>query len=449
MIQLNEYTLSVTLEQYTPLLHFQGTQQGACLRATEVKPKLDRFITGYLEKNGAEVPAQWKLDTPDDKRHIALRYKLRLRPLGPDSFGPGRKPHPLYFAGGMKGKSRPSSGMFFRQGIQMTVLSLVPAQQLPREVPLPGGGTARELLPLIEGLLPSFFALHGFGTRSRKGFGSFGVKGRAVSMDQLAAALPADCLGFFHMKRSDGSADLPFCEDYLDDVYTISAIMKGGVNLPNSHVYLKGALQRLWSERGIGTEKAFLKSKVFTDEDRKGWYRYEICNGNDHTPWGESSGYRGRDRYEFERAILGLTDHYTFGFKKDSKRTFAVNYDKSVRDKQKRIRRFPNPVEFRPFSDGLLIVVHEIPDKMYDQLFHFGADPQKAIRTPARGSFDLWEFVSSVLRPFGDGSFPEEWDDLFNRRAAQKFYGKTSQERVFRYDDTLNNLRLLSERRIR
>ena len=42
------YRLEFTLKQHTPLIHFQQDQEGATLRATEVKPKLDRFIIERL-----------------------------------------------------------------------------------------------------------------------------------------------------------------------------------------------------------------------------------------------------------------------------------------------------------------------------------------------------------------------------------------------------------------
>ncbi len=46
------YKLEVTLKQHTPLIHFQHDQEGATLRASEVKPKLDRFIIEtYFENN--------------------------------------------------------------------------------------------------------------------------------------------------------------------------------------------------------------------------------------------------------------------------------------------------------------------------------------------------------------------------------------------------------------
>ena len=56
--------IRVKLKQWTPLLHFQADQSGACLRATEVKPKQDRFVAQFLEGQGIEMPKAWKLDAP-------------------------------------------------------------------------------------------------------------------------------------------------------------------------------------------------------------------------------------------------------------------------------------------------------------------------------------------------------------------------------------------------
>ncbi len=40
----NPFEITITLKQHTPLIHFQHEQAGAILRATELKPKLDKFI---------------------------------------------------------------------------------------------------------------------------------------------------------------------------------------------------------------------------------------------------------------------------------------------------------------------------------------------------------------------------------------------------------------------
>ena len=43
--------LEIKLKQHTPLIHFQHDQEGATLRASEVKPKLDRFVLTRLGKD--------------------------------------------------------------------------------------------------------------------------------------------------------------------------------------------------------------------------------------------------------------------------------------------------------------------------------------------------------------------------------------------------------------
>ena len=42
------HKLEIKLKQHTPMIHFQHDQEGATLRASEVKPKLDRFILTRL-----------------------------------------------------------------------------------------------------------------------------------------------------------------------------------------------------------------------------------------------------------------------------------------------------------------------------------------------------------------------------------------------------------------
>jgi hypothetical protein len=45
------FKLTFHLKQHSHLLHFQYQQAGACLRATELKPKLDRFLIEHYFKN--------------------------------------------------------------------------------------------------------------------------------------------------------------------------------------------------------------------------------------------------------------------------------------------------------------------------------------------------------------------------------------------------------------
>ena len=57
--------LEYNLKQQTPMIHFQAKdgncEEGLTLRASEVKPKLDRFIRQcYKKENNEEcVPVEW------------------------------------------------------------------------------------------------------------------------------------------------------------------------------------------------------------------------------------------------------------------------------------------------------------------------------------------------------------------------------------------------------
>lgn len=42
------YKIEFKLKQHTPLIHFQHDQHGATLRASELKPKLDKFLIRKL-----------------------------------------------------------------------------------------------------------------------------------------------------------------------------------------------------------------------------------------------------------------------------------------------------------------------------------------------------------------------------------------------------------------
>ena len=81
-------TLKVTLKQHTPLIHFQHDQYGATLRASEVKPKLDKYIiTTVFGNNFQKVKNYLKrssnisdsdLETKFNNGFRALDYQLKI-----------------------------------------------------------------------------------------------------------------------------------------------------------------------------------------------------------------------------------------------------------------------------------------------------------------------------------------------------------------------------------
>ena len=171
----------VQLVQDTPMWHFQGAFDDCCLRATEVKPKLDRFLLAKLDKgelsvNGCaltsrdDVPSTWWAN--EDK--TAFNYKMRIsaesrriiesqvpdldRRTGQQKTDRNGKPvfrnlYPIYFA---------------RVGADETGdMELVRMSGIRVELIVSDDRLAECIAPII----PAFFASHSFGARQDKGFG--------------------------------------------------------------------------------------------------------------------------------------------------------------------------------------------------------------------------------------------------------------------------------------
>ena len=65
--------LKYELVQQTPMIHFQHNETGACIRASELKPKLDRFL---IKKYGRDKLENYFIDSTNGKE--ALRYKVSI-----------------------------------------------------------------------------------------------------------------------------------------------------------------------------------------------------------------------------------------------------------------------------------------------------------------------------------------------------------------------------------
>ena len=69
--------LEIKLKQHTPLIHFQHDQEGATLRASEVKPRLDKYILSKLSsKEKVQGQNDGWIKVKGDKTW--LDYKMRI-----------------------------------------------------------------------------------------------------------------------------------------------------------------------------------------------------------------------------------------------------------------------------------------------------------------------------------------------------------------------------------
>ena len=181
-------TLKVTLKQHTPLIHFQHDQYGATLRASEVKPKLDRFILTKLGggdyKKGCEKAKKegWLVGKGE---HPALNYKMKIvcsknrdEFLAASYMSPKKMPYlnsqginvlspTPYFAqekenGEIANQKRRWNNIKCKaikhEKVEIEIFSLVDS-----------------LIDEIGNFIQSFFVIENFGTRQSKGFGCFTV----------------------------------------------------------------------------------------------------------------------------------------------------------------------------------------------------------------------------------------------------------------------------------
>jgi len=217
------FTIKFSLHQHTPVIHFQKDARDATLRATELKPKLDRFLTEKLsgtfdtckhllagissdEKRERDMEKRWKEDG-----YRALDYTVRVktsevkqnRILGSreDGFNRQRDTIPTFFANlGEDYEQSPK----FKSTAKTELIFTSPHD---------------ELLELIPQHLDEFFWHHNFGTRQSKGWGSFTV---ASADCDFVRYEPQGFFQFSVPKKDDKS---PF--DTINDFYRL---LRAGLN---------------------------------------------------------------------------------------------------------------------------------------------------------------------------------------------------------------------------
>lgn len=179
------YKKTFKLIQHTPIIHFQPNHIGAVLRASDVKPRLDRFVIEKLggEKEVRKQHPQWFISNESS----ALDYKMRIdvkkdnikqtsfieEPKGTNDDGTYKsktknrdvtdtKSYPLFFGnmGLDYNKDEIKKFIFYPNEIDLIILSI-----------------DKTLGKTVEECLYDFFILNNFGSRKGKGFGSFTIEG--------------------------------------------------------------------------------------------------------------------------------------------------------------------------------------------------------------------------------------------------------------------------------
>ncbi len=381
--------------QDTPMWHFQGAFDDCCLRATEVKPKLDRFLLAKLDKgelsvNGCaltsrdDVPSTWWAN--EDK--TAFNYKMRIsaesrsiiesqvpdldRRTGQQKTDRNGKPvfrnlYPIYFA---------------RVGADETGdMELVRMSGIRVELIVSDDRLAECIAPII----PAFFASHSFGARQDKGFGCFRVSG-AGSTGQLSGASY-----YFIVPACNNSEDK--YQSLFQHINYFHKVIRSGVN--ERGCYVKSMMYHYAKDKGDDWDKPVIRTAF---NFRNVLYRF-IC-GDVHIDElydmdrrkvtnrdGSIKPVRNSlsDEYERNRELMGKKNLYRDALGLSTSQDWISYGNKvktSLHGNENEEVRFKSPVDYRPVptTDGgfiVYIIIHELPNELKRATFDISCDKSR------------------------------------------------------------------------
>lgn len=361
---MNDWQKEYKLVQHTPLIHFQHSEPHACLRATEVKPKLDRFLIEQLEKDDRFGDGRWKKWFVGDGSQQSFDYMMRITPNSEQvertqsieraiARAEHRPPnanlheiHKNYFGNMASGNNIQDTiretfkeSLFYKDGLTLTIRCFIP-----------------ELLTFIDEHIRGFFMMHNFGTRQRKGFGSFTVD---ISTEPNAPKgfdlVGKYCPNAYYCKL-DGNVN---ADALLDAVWVLSAFLRSGFNRGEGN-YVRGFVFRYFQreKNPLANDKAFVKQNVLRNVYN------EATRGEHLHPYGNNV------RYRYVRGLLGTNENSRFcraprGETRED-RTVHNIYIHSAEG----VERFPSPLLFKPIGKFVFILPQKMPDEIFGSEFY-------------------------------------------------------------------------------
>lgn len=321
----------IKLKQQTPMWHFQHDESGCCLRATEVKPKLDKYL---LEKE------------PGLKKFIfagnALEYKLSF--VAPESINQVMSNNSPLFFGNMGDWRNQKQLIFYKDPIEMHILSF-----------------HDELIKTIKKHLCEFFGTHSFGTRQDKGFGFFFPEDKELPQSEFSNPFGAQYM--FTVPTAD-------YDSIFNHIYYFHKLIRSGIN--ENKVYYKSLMYFYAKANNQQWDKPIIRHKfqLYTDVYKS------ICGIK---PYTEDNTYKNNKGKEFIhreemaeeyrqcqssknkpqwlfREALGLASIQRWKDYNDTIKIAAINKEEDKDNKN--FTRFKSPITYRPAIIGNKCIVY-------------------------------------------------------------------------------------------
>lgn len=373
----------VTLKQHTPLIYFHSSQQGEILRASEVKPKLDKFLIKYVFQNNFEEYKHYLIGykhtkTEDDfKDKKAFDYKLRVTNIVNYKkeyieYEGGKKTFPNYF--GNMGKPKNEYSQFvYCDSLELEIFSLY-----------------KDIVEIIKKELPNFLMKHNFGNRQSKGFGSFFINNEnkySINGEEKCYSNDYIC----NIRQLKYSFIVDF-NDYVFKKYIHKKQIKDkslfyrqmfGVFKEIEDLYIK--IRR--GKKGVSPyikKYAEMKNIIWDKDAIKEVYCKIKINSN--------------DKRCLIKDLLGLSSREEW-VKSDK----IITKEHVLCEKHKSVERYQSPIFFKPINikNGMYIIYFEGRDvhKEYlnqEFLIKCNGEGNLKLKTPEK--FNIYEFLEYVQK---------------------------------------------------
>lgn len=269
------YQLHFTLKQHTPIIHFQWNQDGATLRASEVKPKLDRFIieqlgkeansslTDYEEiyKAGLKKAHQkgWLIDKEGKKGALDYKIKIESNDNKENRILNRHANSPMYF-GNMGNKPEEKEKFKHFKITNDDINCCIHTSNFNLDI-------KKNLLSEIEPRLSDFFYLNNFGTRQSKGYGSFSLIKTTFNNSEKKYSLTTNLYNYcFDIDIDIKPIENGDFKELFEKIDWFYRSIRSGINI-NNQLYFKSSLFMYLNNKGIQWDKKTIKAHYLNYDD--------------------------------------------------------------------------------------------------------------------------------------------------------------------------------------
>lgn len=410
--------LQYKLRQETPMIHFQADEYGAILRATEVKPKLDRFIQEWCkEKEKYEViPDNWKKKI--DKENTALDYKMRI--INKQNVEGKEVCSDLYFGNMGVKKALKMKQVLYEDAFDLHIICF-----------------HKDLREIIDKCIRLFFLTTNFGTRQNKGFGGFVAYTEGITEENITKEIEdaEKLLPWWYQKEKDPNTHITiyridysksfkgrdeYYSEIFMDIKIIYKVLKSGINYGKT--YIKSYLTKYFLEKKIAGEKRYMKAEGISPNI--------ACEKNEvHRV--ENKKYEGLEP-RYIRGLFGTTEKLKYctkyGKNKEGKIVAQGCQKISIKNTTEEIKRVPSPVLFKVVNKHLYIIPNNQLDAVYGAQFEFESENSKKgiLSIPTKDEFNMNEFFEKYVNELNNsnGELYKELRDYREGKKRLKFIEK-------------------------